>query len=162
MIESLAKIDHRASITAHQRCHCLRNINGNAKTQWRNEWNDMKTAVMLKRITQRRGVKTGTKLYNAIPSRQTVATLARLRTEHCGLRQHLHRINIEDSPFCECKQGKETVEHYLLECRRYWRQRSKLRKEVGAGRTRMDKLLGCPEIIQHTMEYVATTKGKEI
>jgi hypothetical protein len=54
------------------------------------------------------------------------------------------------------------VEHYLLECRRYVKQRSTLRKEVGIGGMRVDKLLGEPKTIKHTMEYVATTKGKDI
>jgi hypothetical protein len=140
-----------------------RGINANAKDQWQRQWNEStKTATGLRRITKRKGVKTGAKLYNAISRRQTVATLARLRTGHCGLKQHLYRLSIEDSPFCECKQGQETVEHYLLECRRYAKQRCTLRKEVGTGGMRVDKLLGEPKNIRHTMEYVATTKGKDI
>jgi RNase H-like protein len=144
-----------------------RSINADAKDQWRREWNEgTKTATALRRITKRKGVKTGTKLYNAIPSRQTVATLVRLRTGHSGLKQHLYRLSIEDSPYGECKQGQETVEHYLLECRRYTKQRCtlryRLRKEVGTGGMRVDKLLGEPKNIRHTMEYVATTKRKDI
>jgi hypothetical protein len=37
-------------------------INGNAKSQWQNEWNEStKTASALRSITKRRGVKTGIK-----------------------------------------------------------------------------------------------------
>jgi hypothetical protein len=34
-------------------------------------------------------------------------------------------------------------------------------KGVGPERMKTEKLLGYPEPIKHTMEYVATTKGKE-
>jgi hypothetical protein len=139
-----------------------RYTNDAAKAQWRKEWNEGPTANALTRMTKRSGFKTGTKIYNAISSRRTTATLARLRTGHCGLRRYLHRFNIEDTPFCECNQGMETVEHYLLECSRYRRQRNRLRKEVGAGGMRVDKLLGNPKNLAHTMEYVVTTKGTSI
>jgi hypothetical protein len=66
------------------------------------------------------------------------------------------------SPYCECGQGKETVEHYLLKCRKYKEQRKKLRKEVGPGRMSVEKLLGYPKLIKHTLEYVHATKGNEI
>ena len=46
------------------------------------------------------------------------------------------------------------MEHYLLKCRRYKDQRKKLRKEVGMGKMRVDKLLGNPKVIRHTMEYI--------
>jgi hypothetical protein len=55
------------------------------------------------------------------------------------------------------------VEHYLLECRKYIKQRNMPRKGVGAGRMRVDKLLGDPKIIKHTMEYVLSNdKRKEL
>ena len=113
-------------------------------------------------MTRQNGFKTGTKIYNAIPSRRTTATLARLRTGHCVLKRYLHRFNIEDSPYCKCNQGMETVEHYLLECSKYKRERDRLRKEVKAGGMRVDKLLGNPKNVAHTMEYVVSTKGTNI
>ena len=108
------------------------------------------------------GVKKGLKLYEGINSRQTVTTIARLRTGHCGLNHYLHRFGLRTSPYCECRQGKETVEHYLLECRKYNEQRQKLWKNAGAGRMRVEKLLGYPTLIKHTMEYVAMTKGSKV
>ena len=63
---------------------------------------------------------------------------------------------------CECGQGQETVEHYLLECRKHTAQRKKLRKEVGVERMKVYKLLGDPKLIKHIMEYIATTKGADI
>jgi len=72
----------------------------------------------------------------------------------------MHRFKIKDSPYCECGNGKETVEHYLLECRKYNEQRKKLRREVGPGRMRIEKLLGYPKLVKHTLEFVANTKGE--
>src|SRR5437773_1011465 len=91
--------------------------------------------------------ETGTKLYNPIQNRSHVATLARLRTGHCGLGHCLHRFNKKSSPFCECGYGKETVEHYLLECRKHNEQRKKLRREVGPGGMKMGNLLGYTKLI---------------
>jgi hypothetical protein len=139
-----------------------RYVNDAAKAQWRKEWNESSSASEFSRMTKRKGFKTGTKIYNTIPSRQTTAALVRLRTGHCRLKRHLHRISVEDSPHCECNQGVETVEHFLLECRRYTRQRGRLREEARTGEMRADRLLGDPRNIAHTMEYVVTTKGKEI
>ena len=70
----------------------------------------------------------GRKLYNKLP-RQTIATLVRLRTDHCGLNYHLYRFNINNSSYCKCGQGKETVEHYLLKYHDYKEQRKKPRKK---------------------------------
>lgn len=131
----------------------VRNIKAAAKEQWQKEWNEgTKTAITLRILTKRKGVKTGLKLYNAISSRRTVATLVRLGTGHCGLRHYLPRFNIGKSLYCECRPGKETVEHYLLECGKYMKQRKKLRKEVGMGRLTMDKLPGCPRNIKHIVQ----------
>ena len=103
----------------------------------------------------------GSKLYGTIPNRNTVATLARLRTGHCGLNHYLHRFKIKDSPYCDCGNGKETVEHYLLECRKYNEQRKTLGNEVGPGRMRTEKLLGYPKLIKHTMQYVIAIISKK-
>jgi hypothetical protein len=103
----------------------------------------------------------GQKLYNSIPNRNATATLVRLRTGHCGLNRYLHRFKLARTPYCSCGYAKETVEHYLLECRLYYKQRKELRKKIGPGRMTIDKLLGISRFIKHTLEYVAETKGKQ-
>jgi hypothetical protein len=59
-----------------------------------------------------------------------------------------------DSPFCECGYGKETVQHFLLECCRFKNERKKLRQEVGTGRMKIAWLPGNKNSASHTMEYV--------
>ena len=99
----------------------------------------------------------GPKLYNEIVNRSTAATIAQLRTGHCGLNHYLHRFGITGSPYCECGYGKETVEHYLLECRNYKEQRKRLREEVGTGKMKVGILLGDPTKIKHTMTFIKET-----
>jgi hypothetical protein len=49
--------------------------------------------------------------------------LARLRLGHCCLRAHRSRFNPAFSPLCECGEP-ETVQHFLLHCRKFVSQRS--------------------------------------
>jgi len=44
--------------------------------------------------------------------------------------------------------------------RKYNERRKKLRREVGPGRMRIEKLLGYPKLVKHTLEFVANTKGE--
>jgi ribonuclease HI len=135
-----------------------RHIKTAAKEQWKTVWSEnVKTATALRRITKGKHAKIGPSLYNGIANRNGAATIAQLRTGHCGLNRYLHRFGIKGSPYCQCGYGKETVEHYLLECRNYREQRNKLRREAGKGMMRMERLLGDPKIIKHTLEYIKET-----
>ena len=135
-----------------------RYIKAAAKRQWHTAWSEnTKTAAALRRIMKGKHAKAGPPLYNEAMNRNTAARIAQLRTGHCGLNRYLHRFGIENSPYCRCGYGKETVEHYLLECRNYKEQRRKLRMEVGTGKMRVARLLGDPKMINHTMEYIKET-----
>src|SRR5213075_21847 len=141
----------------------VRQIKAEVKQQWLGAWNNnTHTAHALRRSMKARGFKTGGKFYNHITSRKMAATLARLRTGRCGLRQYLHRFKRADSPYCDCGDGKETVEHYLLECPMYTEARNMLRRNVGAGKMNVPSLLGQPKLIKHTMEFITSTKGMQI
>ena len=133
-----------------------RHIKAEAKKQW-HIWNkNTKTATALRRVMKGKHAKIGPALYNGIADRNGAAIIAQLRTGH-GLNRYLHRSNIRNSPYCQCGYGKETVEHYLLECRQYREQWKKLRGEVGRGKMRMEILLGDPKTIKHTLEYIRET-----
>ena len=62
-------------------------------------------------------------------SRRYETVLARLRSGHVGLAQHLFRVQLKDSPLCNCGQV-ETIEHFLLQCPLYARQRNILMQDV--------------------------------
>ena len=135
-----------------------RYIKTTAKKQWLTIWNgNTKTANSLRRIMKGKYTKTGPALYNEIENRNSAAKIAQLRTGHCGLNRYLHRFGKTNTPYCQCGYGKETVEHYLLECRKYREQRKKLRKEVGTVKMRVARLLGDTKVIKHTLEYIKTT-----
>jgi hypothetical protein len=77
----------------------------------------------------------------------------------CSLNLYLHRFSYEESPYCECGSGAiENVQHCLLHCPKYERQRAKLVKTDGLGGMRIEKLLGYPKMITNTLKYVKETK----
>ena len=114
-------------------------------------------ATLLHHIINARTSKVGPKYYNNIESRKACTTLAQLRTAHCALKGYLHRFGIVASPYCECGYGKETVQHFLLECRLFKNERRKLRTEIGTGRMKIAWLLGNKNVTSHTMEYIGCT-----
>ena len=105
-----------------------RYIKAAANERWRTVLcENTKTATALRRIMKGKHAKSGPTLYNEIANRNAVAKIVQLRTGHCGLNHYLHRFDIKNTPYCDCGYGKETVQHYLLECRNYREQRKKLR-----------------------------------
>ncbi len=127
--------------------------------QWMKEWRTGKEdARKLRNIHKRPHIATGTKLYQSIKNRKHIAWIARLRTGHCSLNKYLHRFHITDDSTCECGEGEETVEHYLLRCEKYDRQRDRLRRKVGIEGMRTEKLLGDLKLIQHTIKYIKETE----
>jgi ribonuclease HI len=148
--------------TAHKslKSSRLNTIKQAIDNDWDVAWKAVKNdAKQLRRITSKRHTQKGIKLYKAINTRHDVAQLARLRTGHCSLNQYLFRFGHADSPYCDCdNQTIETVQHYLLQCPRYEIQRARLVTKVGIGGMWIEKLLGYPELIEHTLEYVKKTK----
>lgn len=71
-------------------------------------------------------IQSGIKTVYSLPNRYTAARVIQLRTGHCRLNKYLHSIDARHRPYCEYGYGKETVEHYLLECNKYKDQRKQL------------------------------------
>ena len=133
-------------------------INQATKKEWEGVWEkDITIARHLHRIIKRKHINKGMDVYNSIYERRNIAIIARLRTGHCSLNQHLHLIGKLDSPLCECSDTPESVDHYLLYCIKYDQQRAKLQRNVGVGGIWTEKLLGIPEIITYTLEYMKAT-----
>ena len=63
------------------------------------------------------------------PVRQVQTALARLRVGHAGVKAHLHRFNLADTSLCICGVN-DTIEHFLLQCRRYRRERGELEQQL--------------------------------
>ena len=130
------------------------------KKEWKEDWKTAKgDAKHLRRITNKTQVNESMMLYTTVNTRYQVAQLARLRTGHCSLNQYLHRFGIVDSPLCTCNSGAiENVEHFLIHCPKYDRQRATLMKKIGIGGMWVEKLLGYSQFVTHTLEYVKSTK----
>ena len=96
-------------------------------TQWMKEWKTgNEDARKLRNIHKRPNIVTGIKLYHSIKNRKHLTWIATLRTGNCSLNKYLHRFHIIDNSTCECGEGEETVEHFLLRCKKYDRQRDQL------------------------------------
>src|SRR5436190_12063345 len=104
-------------------------------------------------MSQYPGTATGLKLYGTLKRKQVVL-ISQLRTGHCHLNQYLHRFNIIETSECECGAEKETVEHYLLNCELYDKERDALRRRVGGQGMRPSILLGDSQIITDTVDYI--------
>jgi ribonuclease HI len=130
-----------------------------AKKEWETEWQNTPGSKQLKKITMKAQAQNSLTVYNSIDNRSQAVQIARLRTGHCSLNQYLHRFNIENSPECSCGNGsEETVEHYLLHCPNYDKEREKLFERVGIDGMWIEKLLGHPKLIPKTLEYIKETK----
>jgi len=103
-------------------------------------------------------------------NRKLDTCMTRLITKHTRLKQHLHRMNMENDPFCRwCKNQEETIEHMFLHCPRFNSHRTKLKhalrrvniKDIdinllitGADQPSITKYY----ILRHTKIFLQTTK----
>lgn len=62
--------------------------------------------------------------------REIVVLATRCRSNHIGLNESLHRINIIDSPACPCGNESQDINHILWQCSMYDSQRIKLVQEL--------------------------------
>ncbi|KAJ6497189.1 hypothetical protein C8R47DRAFT_972758, partial [Mycena vitilis] len=97
------------------------------------------------------------KFYASRPRRQR-SLITQLRTDHIGLNKYLHRIKAVDSPLCVRRRVPETVDHFLLTCRRYLPARHNLRREIKKPLS-LRTFLGDPANTTHLMNYV-TASGR--
>ena len=81
------------------------------------------------------------KLYDNLKA-EDAAILAQLRTGKCRLNQYLADIKIVDSPNCTACGTPETVEHFLLNCKKWQKQRHALAQKAGRYAANVAPLLG--------------------
>jgi hypothetical protein len=134
------------------------------------QWvNGKDTAAHLRNITKRNMTKRkpkrtrpSSRIYGNLNERKHIAWIARLRTGHCSLNGYLRRFNITDDATCPgCGDAKETVHHFLMVCQKYERLRDRLRKKVGIGGMKMEKLLGDHRRVKHTAEFIESIERFE-
>jgi hypothetical protein len=84
--------------------------------------------------------------------------LIQLRTGKAPLNRHLYQMKRIDRPTCpHCPTTEETVKHYLLECRHYWREQWEMRKEMGRRGYRLSNMLGNKQHKGAVLRYISAT-----
>ena len=109
-----------------------------------------------------------TPLYLLVGDRKWNILQTRLRCHASALNSDLYRVNLTDSPFCQCGNMNEDAYHFLFECTLYTNQRVKLYHNVmNYQPITNDKLLsGDPalsyddniEIVLAVQEYIKNTE----
>ena len=148
--------------------HC--GINGNEKadalskagskmeqTSHKVTYREAKTIIHNQYRTQwkrRLGVETGTDPIHQLQRHQQTI-LFRLRTGHCRLLSHLHRLKISHTDLCPCGTGPQTPEHILQYCPAH----QALRKHTWPDGAELQvKLWGSRPDLERTVDFVMATK----
>ena len=82
--------------------------------QWQRSWDHATSGHFTKEICP----KVGTKLMFP-DDRSSAMTMARAILNNAAVADNLFRFKLVDSPDCECREARETVEHVLLSCPKY-------------------------------------------
>ena len=88
-----------------------------------------------------------------LPRKQQVV-IFRLRTGHCRLRSHLHRLGLSHTPNCPCDTGPHTPEHILQSCPQYQDLRT---QQWPHGATIAEKLWGTKQDLTKTTDFISST-----
>lgn len=128
-------------------------------SRWTTQWNASKHGKRITKFDPTPPGKRVTRMYRGL-SRPHGSILTQLRSGHVGLNKYLARIKAVDSPLCTHCQTTETVEHFLLGCRRFTNERHDLRKNVGRQhRGPLDRrtLLATPKHLPALFRYIEDT-----
>ena len=96
-----------------------------------------------------------------LPRRNT-SILTQLRTRHIPLRQHLFKIGKADTPACPKCGRRETIEHFLIECPAYNRERRQhLTGRLRRAAESTQKMLSDSKAWPALFAYINSTKRLE-
>ncbi|KAF8817596.1 hypothetical protein BYT27DRAFT_7074313 [Phlegmacium glaucopus] len=94
--------------------------------------------------------------------KRNVSILTQLRTQHAPLQAYLHKIQKVNTPVCQqCKEGPETVIHYLIFCKKFDRHRRRLKRDTREGRGMDMGVLGEKKSLLAVFRYINDTKRFE-
>ena len=85
------------------------------------------------------------------------ATIFRLRTDHCRLNAHMHRLKIGSTPLFDCGHSPQTPEHVLMSCP----LTEQLRRSTRPPESPLEeKLWGTREELHSTASFIEETRIK--
>jgi len=104
-------------------------------------------------------MKPSSQIYKNLNKRIYIAWIAWLRTGHNSLNGYLKRFNIIDDAKCPgCGITDETVHRFLMVCPQHERLRDRMRKKVGVGGMKLEKLLGDSRRKKDTVDFIESTE----
>src|SRR4029434_6633555 len=126
---------------------------------WQSEWDKEKKGRHLYKLQQE---IVGKK--NSYINRQEEVWFYRMRIGHTALNSNLFIMNKHPSGNCEVCGVREDVEHVLLSCERFSRQREKLKRTVSAEKRvfSLETLLGEPRAGSITGSIVSFIKETQL
>jgi ribonuclease HI len=126
------KVDQIAKFTTHSETIQLKiplnkneintTIHQNYKLAWKTEYS-LSPKGQFFRTTEKDFDKI---LPLQLQNRHMETTIYRLRTGHCNLNSHLHKIGLHDSGLCDFCEEPETVKHYILDCLEFQQYQEKI------------------------------------
>lgn len=90
-------------------------------------------------------------------SKRLSSIIIQLRTGKIGLNAYLYSRKVPgiDSPNCACSYRLQTIEHVLVDYRKY---RDLRRHFLGPGHTTIDEVLSTPKLILKAAEFIEATQ----
>lgn len=116
-----------------------------------------KRAEHMRQIDPSMPSKMFVKLAEDLPRRH-VSMLIQLHTGHIMLNKHLHCIGRKNSLWCTTCRSNKTVIHYLMECKRYDKQRKTLESNLKREARSIHSLLSNPLAIPALFQFISETK----
>ena len=136
--------------------HLRRIFKSQQLSDWRKHWITSKHGKQYVNNSNKHWPKLKLATSYTNTSRHTVFQLLSLRTGHGFFKSYLKKIKAKDitTSKCNCGHPNQTVDHLLLYCPIYQRQRKKMLKRVGSTRVKRWDLLYNQRNIPHTLEFL--------
>ena len=125
------------------------------KAEWRNNW-EMETRGRTTFKHTPCPTHKVLRIHHGLKKWQS-AILIQMRTEKIGIRDFLWKRKVPglDDPGCDCGEGRQTVGHVLMRCRKY---RNLRRREFGrGGRIDLRAILNEPKLVTKAIRFMEQT-----
>ena len=70
------------------------------------------------------------KSFKSIGGKKYTANWIKLVSGHNRLADNMFRMKLNESPDCECKEDRETVEHVIMNCKRFDKERDSMMNRI--------------------------------